>query len=164
MKRDLIIRRPELQTFGQRVLSTLLTLAFWFLWFYLWLPLITLLAWWYGWEITYFSFVEMEGYKDLIEVLPDYLLTIGTLGLALSSWALYNFLRFRNRERRKTVAIVSNAELAATFGVEEQLLEHVQQARMIRIHYDDKGNITRLLPLRAKQKASCAETGNCPLS
>jgi TM2 domain-containing membrane protein YozV len=48
-----IIERADLQTLRHRTVSGVLTVLFWAIWFYLWLPFLALLAWAAGLERAY---------------------------------------------------------------------------------------------------------------
>ena len=75
-----LIERPDLQSPQQRTLYGALTLAFWALWFYLWLPVLALLAWALGFQQAYKYMVVLDGYQQLLRLLGIYSLIILLLG------------------------------------------------------------------------------------
>ena len=97
----LIIKRPNLQTLRQKYTNTIVTLAFWALWFYLWIPLISLVAWLFGIEIFYEEFILMEGYHLLLSLFFRYGMVTLLISICLLGWAFYNQLRYRRKDRRK---------------------------------------------------------------
>jgi len=94
-----IIERSDLQSPRQRTLSGALTLAFWALWFYLWLPVLALLAWALGVQQAFKYMVVLGGYHEVIRLLGLYSLIILLLGGGLVLWASYNIIRFHGVER-----------------------------------------------------------------
>jgi len=117
---ELIIEDPKLQSTGQKVLYGMLTLVFWMIWIYLWLPLITVAAWAFGvHRFVDFLLIE-EGIRALNRVIEFYVVVVAVMGGSLLIWANYNRLRFTGRERRKAVAVQrSSALLASALGRRE---------------------------------------------
>lgn len=139
---DLIIEDPALQSTGQKVLYGTLTLAFWALWFYLWLPLITLV----GWSLGVFQFVDImvvrEGFDALRGVLWIYLIIIAAMGGALIAWALYNRLRFSGRERRTARGDEhSSPHVARALGKRESVVLIWQNQKTLRVSHHPDGSI-----------------------
>ncbi|NIR61026.1 MAG: poly-beta-1,6-N-acetyl-D-glucosamine biosynthesis protein PgaD [Gammaproteobacteria bacterium] len=113
---DPIIEAPELQRPGQRVGSALLTLVFWAVWIYLWLPVISAVAWWLGLRTVYYEMVVLEGYASLLDVLKWYGVIILAISLVMLGWSLMNLLRFRGRDQRRRVRSAAPEQVAAYFG------------------------------------------------
>jgi biofilm PGA synthesis protein PgaD len=63
------------------------------------------------------------------------------MGGALAIWAGYNFVRFRNVDRRTPLPPVTNSQLAEFFKVNEVLLSTQQQTQCLSVSFDDEGNI-----------------------
>jgi biofilm PGA synthesis protein PgaD len=139
--RPLIIERPDLQSRPQRMVSAALTTVFWALWLYLWMPVVALLGWAFGFSRFYDEMVRREGYKPLAELLGWYGLSIGLLAGSLVCWALYNLLRFRGRERRTARPLVRVAQVAEGAGVDADTLLLWQRARVLSVTHDDDGRI-----------------------
>lgn len=140
-KKSLIIDRPDLQSWQQRLMSRTLTLAFWGLWFYLWLPVVTLAGWWLGIERFRFHMIELEGYVGFLEIVELYLLVILLMSAALIGWAKYNHIRFRGVERRRERPPVSTAAMAAHARVTPEQILDWHLADIAIVHHDDHGNI-----------------------
>lgn len=137
----LVIDMPGLQTIRQRYASTIITFAFWLFWFYLWLPLISLIAWVAGIDLFYERMVVNGGYQAFIEMLPLYSLIVIAMGALLVLWGVYNMQRFRGKERRTHVHPVDNSTMANYFIVDPMQLEQWQKARNLVIHLDGLGMI-----------------------
>ncbi len=150
MKQPLIIETPSLQSLRQRYAYALLTLAFWVLWFYLWIPVISLVAWLLGVKAFYREMIFLDGLHEQQELLIWYGLTIAIVGICYISWALYNQFRFRGRERRLTPPVVTVEELAGDFDLDPALVSTLQEAKRIRIVHDEQGRIRRIRSWRVR--------------
>jgi len=139
--RPLIIERPDLQSRHQRVVSTGMTVVFWGLWVYLWLPLVALLGWAFGIERFYDEMIRLEGLGRVLELLGWYALVITVLAGSLVLWATYNYLRFRGVDRRKAPHPVGLDRVAAFARVEPAQLLLWQQVRVMTILHDEDGFI-----------------------
>ncbi|HEV8078806.1 MAG TPA: poly-beta-1,6-N-acetyl-D-glucosamine biosynthesis protein PgaD, partial [Marinobacter sp.] len=69
MKTPLIIERPELQTPTRKTLSSVITFLAWTLWIYLWLPLLSIIAWGAGIQMLIVEVFLPDNYEDLQELL-----------------------------------------------------------------------------------------------
>ena len=144
MKNPLIISRPDLQTLRQKYAFAFLTFLFWLIWFYLWLPLISLLAWLFGVEIIYEHMIVLEGFYGLVDLLGWYLSVILLIGLTLLCWSRYNLTRFRGRSKRTHVDTVSGHQLADFFNVDRQSVDASRHARTIYVSHDANGQIDHI--------------------
>jgi biofilm PGA synthesis protein PgaD len=144
-----IIERPDLQTRHQRTLYGALTMAFWALWIYLWVPLLALLAWLLGIQQAYQYMVTQEGYHELAHVLSIYALVIAALGGTLVIWATYNILRFRGIDKRAARPRVSEADIGFDLDHDESSVGRWQRERLLMVRYDDAGRIADVNRLAA---------------
>jgi len=135
---DPVINKPQLQGKNQRYIYTVITLLFWLVWIYLWLPLLSLAAWAVGFEFFYQHMIILEGLDGLIDLLGLYLLVIFILGTALLFWASYNLIRFRGKDKRKLQVPIDIRGMAEYHGVDmTQLAAGLKSRRMLVRHYDD---------------------------
>ncbi len=141
----LIIHHPEKQTVNQRWTLRLVTTVFWMFWVYLWLPLISLLAWIFGIHIFEYEMLERGGYQSLLDLLGIYFAVIFLMGGGLVAWAGYNILRFRGEsERRKPGAAVTMEAQAQHFNVDAGQLEQWRKSQKLIIDHGDNSQITRV--------------------
>ncbi len=140
-RQSLIIESPSLQTLRQRYAYAVLTLFFWVFWFYLWIPVISLVAWLLGIESFYDQMVVKAGLEALQELLGLYTTVIMALGFSLTGWALYNQIRFRGRERRKGQSPVDTEEVARFFAIEPAMVERLQAAKFVEMTHDEEGHL-----------------------
>lgn len=139
-----LIERPDLQSPRQRTLYAALTLAFWAFWFYLWLPVLALLAWALGIEQAYKYMVALGGYRDVLNLLAIYSLIILLLGGGLVLWAVYNIIRFRGVEKRIAALPVTPAEIGRDFGQNPESVARWQSEQRVYVTHDQDGRIARV--------------------
>lgn len=141
---SLIINRPELQSTSQRVIYPIITFAFWMLWVYIWLPLFSLIAWGFGVQLFYDEMILQSGFEAFIELAGTYGVIIILLGSSLLSWALYNWGRFRNKERRKMTGLLDPKEMAEYFQVDAEELIVWHDANRVVVHHNEQGDIEQV--------------------
>lgn len=139
-----LIERSDLQSPQQRVLYGALTLAFWTLWLYLWLPVLALLAWALGVQQAYKYMVVLDGYQQLFHLLGIYSLIILLLGGGLVLWASYSIFRFRGVERRSAHREITTSALALHFGQLPERVAYWQGLKQIYVTHDQAGRIGRV--------------------
>jgi len=152
----LIIESPDLQELRQRYAFAALTFVFWVVWFYLWTPLVSLVAWLFGLDLLYDEMVLFDGWRALQELLGWYALVIVVLALILGSWAWYNLKRFRVREKRLQAPAVSPSEIAGYFGLPEEDLATIKAAHRVVISHDDSG---RMCGIECKRAGGAEDDG-----
>ena len=140
----LIIDRPSLQSSSQRMIYPVITFAFWILWIYIWLPLVSLVAWGFGVQLFYDEMILESGLEAFTELAGTYGVVIILLGASLISWALYNWRRFRNKERRSATGLLSTEELAEYFQVDIDELLICHDANRIVVHHNERGDVERV--------------------
>ncbi|HEY5647071.1 MAG TPA: poly-beta-1,6-N-acetyl-D-glucosamine biosynthesis protein PgaD [Pseudomonadales bacterium] len=126
--RPLIIERPDLQTAVQRYGYVSLTLFCWFLWLYLFVPLVSLGAWAFGGALVYERLLSNLDNPLLLARLGHYLTFIAAFSAAYLGWAVYNYLRWRGVERRKATQPVSVSDLSHRFHLSERRIRQLQIA------------------------------------
>ena len=154
MKRQpLIIETPDLQGLRQRYAYALITLVFWILWFYLWIPVISLVAWLLSADVFYREMILLDGLRGLADLLGWYGLVITVIVVFYSAWALYNQVRFRGRNRRRKQAEVEPLELADDFNIEPALILPLQEAKRLLIVLGEDGEIVGIKSWKTKHGA-----------
>ena len=140
----LIIESPDLQELRQRYAFAALTLVFWVVWFYLWTPLVSLVAWLFGLDLLYNEMVLFDGWHALQDLLGWYALVIVLLAFILGSWAWYNLKRFGVRDKRRQAPAVTPSEVAGHFGLPEGDLAAIKSARRVVISHDDRSHVREI--------------------
>lgn len=141
---DLIIERPDLQSWPRLLGSRLVTAAAWVIYVYLWLPMLTLLAWLAGIGIAYQQMIEYGGYQIALDMWTTFAIAILMLGSALLVWARINFYRFRGPDRRVAIGITDRDRLATEFALSPDQLGQLERCRRVRIDHYPNGDISRV--------------------
>ena len=138
--RELVVDRPELQRNPQRMVYSTLTLIAWVVWAYLWLPLVSLVGWYFG--ITIFvREIMIPDSRTFTMVVLTYLTVVIVLGGSLLAWSGYNLRRFRGKERREDVPPLDDADVREWFGIDQELLERLRAAESMTLHLDEDGHL-----------------------
>ena len=140
-----LIERADLQSARQRMLYGAVSLFFWAFWFYLWLPLLALMAWSLGLEQAYKYMIVLEGYRELFRLLGWYSMVILCLGGGLLAWAGYNIFRFSGFERRCNALDVTVQQMARNFALDPDQIAKWQQARQLYAMHDGNGRVSHVV-------------------
>ena len=140
--KDLIIDKPDSLKTHHKVTYLSVTFIFWVIVVYLWQPLISLVAWYFGFELFYDHMIELGGYKEFANILLIYFQIIVLLGAVFLTWAKINEYRFKGKSRRKLVAVVTDSEIATYFGVNESLLKQMMEKKVLSLDISDDRVIT----------------------
>ncbi|MDZ7789680.1 MAG: poly-beta-1,6-N-acetyl-D-glucosamine biosynthesis protein PgaD [Xanthomonadales bacterium] len=135
-----IIYRPDLQPRGQRVLFSGITLLAWIIWLYLFLPLISLAAWWFGIE-SFREQVLEPGRSGHLVTLSVYAVVVAVSALIIIGWSRYNLVRFRRADRRRPLPPVTTEMTRERFALEADMLRDAQRARILEIDLDGEGRL-----------------------
>ena len=152
MKNTLIIDRPELQSNAHRYGWSSVTFIFWVLYIYLWLPFITLVAWWIGAEFFNLHIIQLSGYSGVIEKLGLYAAIILVISVVLIGWAKIEHLRFKDKPRRKGGTAVTVAEVAKIYNLDENQLIQLRQEKSVVVHFSDKGVMSSIAKFSRNNK------------
>lgn len=136
----LVIDNPELQARHKRVVYSAATLMAWSVWMYLWLPLVSLLAWWFGVRVFIRELVVPET-RMLLLTLAVYAIVVAVLALLVVAWSQYNLRRFGRRQRRRAAPSVTDREIAKWFDVPEAVIGAVRAADTQLIRFGEDGRI-----------------------
>ena len=148
--KSLIIDEPSLQTLKQRFAYSLMTFIFWAFWIYLWLPVISLVAWLGGIHLFYQEMIVQGGAQAFFGLVRFYALVILSMGIVFLSWAGYNLARFRGKGRRKSAEGADKADIARFFSVEVDQLNKWHKAKRLIVYHNKEGEIDRVEVYRSK--------------
>jgi biofilm PGA synthesis protein PgaD len=140
--RDFIIDKPQWQTARQRAVFGFVTVLFWAIWLYLWLPVLAVIGWLLGIDIAYREMVMKHGYVELVDDLGLYTFIVCCLGGSLLIWAYYNFFRFRGVERRKERTPVTFEQISRHYQIAPDELRRWTRAPRLVIHHSVDGRVT----------------------
>lgn len=121
---------------GKRLASGALTAFAWSLYAWLWVPLITVIAWVVGVRTAY-----VRLYLNDSEIDPFLLLALPVIALVcaalLIGWAEYNRVRFSGVERRGRRDDIDDAQVRQALGASAALAAKLRDGRIVRIALDD---------------------------
>jgi len=136
-----IIDTPDLQSLRLRYTSTLLTLIFWVIWFYLWIPIITLVGWWFQVQVFEHTMITMGGFQSFLDELPAFASYILILVLSLALWSAYNYFRFKGLERRKPLSPATRMDILKKFQIDDKDLDILRQSQIVSVTFDENDDI-----------------------
>ena len=121
---------------GKRLASGALTAFAWSLYAWLWVPLITVIAWVVGVRTAY-----VRLYLEDSEIDPFLLLALPVIALVcaalLIGWAEYNRVRFSGVERRSRRDDIDDAQVRQALGANAAVAAKLRDGRIVRIALDD---------------------------
>jgi biofilm PGA synthesis protein PgaD len=135
-----LVIEPEPPDLSARSMTRhLITLGLWSAWVHLLMPLLTLVAWMTGWRRLTTQLLAPEGLGLLIRYLPTYLTVLGIMCGSLIAWALFNWWRFSDRERRTSCPAVTLEQVASTLDLPSEELARWRSQRRLVMYHDDQG-------------------------
>lgn len=135
MKPPIIDHTPR-RAPGKRLASGALTAAAWTVYAWLWVPLITAVAWFVGVRTAYVRLYLNENEIDtfLLLSLPVIALVCAAL---LIGWAEYNRARFSGVERRNRRDDIDDDQVRMALGATEALATKLRDGRIVQVALDD---------------------------
>ncbi|MDQ7970317.1 MAG: poly-beta-1,6-N-acetyl-D-glucosamine biosynthesis protein PgaD [Oxalicibacterium faecigallinarum] len=137
----LILNAPDKVSAQTKLGSNIVTILCWVVYIYLWIPLITLIAWAVGATHAYDELAFVRQVGDFRELVVFYGMVVALLGGGLLLWALKEYLRFRNANRRRPRGPATHAELASHTSATETDVERWQSLRRMIALHDENGKV-----------------------
>lgn len=134
--RPLIIERPDLQTRLQRYGYLSVTFICWFLWLYLFVPLLSFVAWALGATLVYQAMLQNLDTATLWQLIQSYGAGIAGLAGIYILWAFTSYLRFRHVDRRSRPGDATDQELAASHRLSDEELHTLRSSRRVVVSPD----------------------------
>ncbi len=139
---QIFIHAPGLRHRHRRAGDQLLTLLMWGIYAYLWLPFISLVAWYLGVDLFYQEMVINGGFEAFLDLSGWYLLIIFLILLVVAGWSTSNYFRFRDQNRRRVPSQVGEEAIAAWFGVDPAALAAMKKAGRLEMEFDGHGRLS----------------------
>ena len=131
-----IIDNPSLRSLFKTGIDWSLTIVFWGLLIYLFLPLLSLILYYLLGYTFYEKVILQAGYKHFFALL-------GSIGFAtlvvitvITLWGVYNYRVFGRRNRRKFAPKVDAAALASFFGLPKEDTYIFQEMKFLEVHVE----------------------------
>jgi poly-beta-1,6-N-acetyl-D-glucosamine biosynthesis protein PgaD len=134
-----VIDKPSLKSFLRKTAEWSFTSVIWGLWLYLLLPLVNIILWLLGIHYFFVEVIEKAGYLILLDLLKNTGLSILVVFGIIRIWGYYNYLRFRKKERRKTVSITPTHQISAFFQMPYDQVLSLQSEKEVICDLGDDG-------------------------
>ncbi|TDJ47671.1 MAG: poly-beta-1,6-N-acetyl-D-glucosamine biosynthesis protein PgaD [Gammaproteobacteria bacterium] len=130
-----ITERDVLNTMKRR--DTVLTVILWMLYAYLWMPGISLLAWYVGFDFAYTTVENAGGVEELLSLLASFGILLVSIICIVIGWSLSQYWRFHNKNRR-TATPPPNAEAEqALWNISAAQFDQVRNGKNIILGIDE---------------------------
>lgn len=144
---ELIIYRPQREPRARRYLSRVLTLVAWSLYFYLWLPLVTLAMWWVSLRFGFEQLRIVDAPPAIDRALFVMLGIVAVTAIVVFvGWAEYNRLRYGRRDRRRAIPPVTLDESALALGVSPELAAQLREVRVATVALNERAAAVGIVP------------------
>ena len=140
---DTTIYARDLLTKKARNRDTLLTIIMWALYAYLWLPLISLIAWWLGIRFAYGLVERAGGPANLVHLLFWFGIFLLIIAIAVIGWSRIQMFMFKSGERRKRGPVLTKEQEIAYWEIDEQQFSAVRDGRNMLVDLDEDGRLVK---------------------
>jgi biofilm PGA synthesis protein PgaD len=130
---SLIIDSPGLQKPAVRFVETLFSALVWLLFIYIFQVIPATFLWVFGLGRIYFFHFSPNAIQGTINGVFMILYTAVVCFIVLFLWAQWNYWRYGQLERRKARPIVQPKEIAAFYGLKQEMVEEMQQIKYMAI-------------------------------
>ncbi len=137
-----MIIQPELQNRFERTVLGTLTLMFWTFWIYLFLPLLSVAAWYFGYDRLDLYMLQEDAFRWR-NFLVCFILAM-SLGSGLLIWATYNMNRFQHFERRTRPPTLPLEKIAQFFEFDPQVVAQAQTKQVLYADFTEEGRLQRI--------------------
>ncbi|MEM8769601.1 MAG: poly-beta-1,6-N-acetyl-D-glucosamine biosynthesis protein PgaD [Pseudomonadota bacterium] len=146
---DIIINARNV--LGRRVRNRdrLLTTIMWGLYAYLWLPLVSLGAWYLGMQFAYDLVLRAGGPDSLWSLLFWFTVILLTTALVVIVWSWVQRARFADNERRVSSPVIGAEEEMAFWDIDKDTLAHYKSERRLVVRFNEEGRLEEATPDRA---------------
>lgn len=133
--RDVLSRRLKTR-------DTVLTTILWLIYAYLWLPLISLIAWLIGIDYAYELVEQAGGPRNLVDLLISFGIALAFIACIVIGWSVMQYWRFHDGERRLTSEAPTYHDELSLWDIDAECLHEIRCGRRLTIGLDEHGVIT----------------------
>lgn len=116
-----------------------ITAVGWIVWFLLFRPIVVILLWFIGVRIFYHHIIRLGGLQGIVTSLKVYGWIIILVLVVERAWNLYNILKFRGKERRRTSEEVTKGELGDFLHLPAKGINTLHESENISIDFPGAG-------------------------
>ncbi|MBD3325863.1 poly-beta-1,6-N-acetyl-D-glucosamine biosynthesis protein PgaD [candidate division KSB3 bacterium] len=139
--KNIIINKPEKLGSFKKGMEWSFTLLGWIFWFFFCRPFLIALLWFFGLKLFYIHMIYLEGLQGVFALFRNYLFVLLFIILSLRGWNLYNQMRFKGKNRRRSSPEVKEGELDQYFRMNEGSTKKIQTWKDIKIDFLQEGGI-----------------------
>jgi biofilm PGA synthesis protein PgaD len=139
---DVIINARNVLSRRIRTRDRMLTTAMWLLYAYLWLPLVSLGAWYLGVQFAYDLVIRAGGPESLVSLLISFLLILFGTAVVVILWSRLQRARFAGHERRVSSPKLESADEQAYWSLEDADFQRLRSGKRLVIDLDENGRMT----------------------
>ncbi|MBN1872414.1 MAG: poly-beta-1,6-N-acetyl-D-glucosamine biosynthesis protein PgaD [Candidatus Omnitrophica bacterium] len=133
--RPLIINRPDALGKARKWTEWGVTTFGWIAWMFVCRPIMIAMLWALGIHLFYFQMVKLGGFGGIVELFWVYFWVILFIWLAIRSWNLYNYLRFRRREARRNTSPAEDGELERFMKLPTEALKTIHNSNITAVDF-----------------------------
>ena len=135
--RDSTIHFRQFLTARQRAREASVTTALWFLYGYLWLPLVSFAAWYFGIDFAYERVIRAGGPDQLILLLLWFSIIFLIILLVVVTWSGVQYSRFTgDGERRNRAPLLDPAEERELWQIDSSVQQQIKAGQVLTISMD----------------------------
>ena len=139
--KDVIINARSVLSRRQRRRDRLLTTAMWALYGYLWLPLISLFAWYFGVRFAYDLVIRAGGPESLLAILFWFGVMLAGTAFIIIGWSGVQRRRFARHERRIWSPSLDPEAEREYWDLSAASFRHLRHEQRLVVRLDAKGRI-----------------------
>lgn len=130
----------------QRTREAIITSVLWVIYGYLWLPVISLVAWYYGINFAFETVLRAGGPDALILILIQFSIAFLVILLVIVSWSGFQYSKFRGKkERRNRVQALDPEQERELWQISEVLQTDIKSAQVQTISLGSDGRIKSIV-------------------
>ncbi len=138
---DIIINARNVLSRRVRNRDRLLTTLMWGLYAYLWLPLVSLGAWYLGVQFAYDLVLRAGGPESLWNLLFWFTVILLTTALVVIVWSRIQRARFAGKERRVNSPVLTAEEEMAYWDIDAATLDHYRSEARLVVRFTEDGRL-----------------------
>lgn len=145
---DTTIYARDLLSKKARNRDTLLTIVMWALYAYLWLPLISLIAWWLGVSFAYRLVERAGGPANLVHLLFWFGIFLLIIAIAVIGWSRIQLMHYKRGERRKKSPVLSAQQEVEFWDIDESQFSAIRDSHCLQVELDEQGQLVAAIEKR----------------
>ncbi|HXV76871.1 MAG TPA: poly-beta-1,6-N-acetyl-D-glucosamine biosynthesis protein PgaD [Candidatus Polarisedimenticolaceae bacterium] len=116
-----------------------LTIVLWVVYAYLWLPLVSLFAWYLGFSFAYRLVEQAGGPSRLVRLLAWFALFAVVAAAGVVTWSRLELRRFGVRERRRSSPVLTPQQEIDHWQIEQGRFDQIRNSQRLLIDLDARG-------------------------